>query len=62
MEEHHMKNRFNEERRGNYDYQKPMSIAEQRKLKEDRMLRKKQEEEFFASMQPKKNEEKIEKE
>ena len=39
---------------GNYDYQKPMSLAEQRKLKEDREIRRKQEEEFFNAMKPKK--------
>ena len=38
---------------GNYEYEKPMSLAEQRKLQEDRLIRKKQEEEFFAAMQPK---------
>ena len=41
---------------GIYDYQKPMSLAEQRKLKEDREIRRKQEEEFYASMQPKQEE------
>ena len=44
MEELHHDKRFKEEQRGNFDYQKPMSLAEQRKLKEDREIRRKQEE------------------
>lgn len=45
---------------GNYDYQKPISIAQKRKIAQDREIRKKQEEQFFASMnaQSKKQEEK----
>lgn len=35
---------------GNFDYQKPVSIAERRKIAQDRQIRKKQEEEFYASM------------
>lgn len=53
MEEMHYEKRYQEEMRGNFDYQKPMSLAEQKKLKEDREIRRKQEEEFYAAMQPK---------
>lgn len=36
MEESHHEKRYQAELMGNFDYQKPMSLAEQRKLKEDR--------------------------
>lgn len=36
MEELHLERKYQEELRGNFDYQKPMSLAERRKLKEDR--------------------------
>lgn len=58
MEESHHEKRYQNELMGIYDYQKPMSLAEQRKLKEDREIRRKQEEEFYASMQPKQEESK----
>ena len=59
MEQLHLEKRYQAQLMGNYDYQKPMSLAEQRKLKEDREIRRKQEEEFFNAMKPKKQETKI---
>ena len=53
MEELHLERKYQEELKGNFDYQKPMSLAERRKLKEDREIRRKQEEEFYSGMQSK---------
>ena len=35
---------------GNFDFQKPVSMAEKKKIAQDRNIRKIQEEEFYASM------------
>ena len=45
-----MERRYGQELMGNFDYEKPMTIMERRKIAQDRELRKKQEEEFYASM------------
>lgn len=44
LDDGHLERRYQEELMGNYDYQKPMSIAEKRKVTQDRQIRKKQEE------------------
>ena len=44
FDETHMERRYGQELMGNFDYEKPMSIAERRKVAQDRALRKKQEE------------------
>jgi hypothetical protein len=49
---HHEK-RYQAELNGDFEYKKPMSLSEKRKLQEDREIRRKQEEEFYAAMQPK---------
>jgi hypothetical protein len=53
MEESHYARQYNEERMGNYNYQRPKTIKENIKLKEDREIRRQQEQEFFKSCQPK---------
>lgn len=45
-----MERRYGQELMGNFDYEKPMAAMERRKIAQDRELRKKQEEEFYASM------------
>jgi hypothetical protein len=42
MEESHHEKRYQAELNGNFDYRKPMSLSEQRKLKEDRDIRRRQ--------------------
>jgi hypothetical protein len=54
MEESHIVRQYNEERKGNFNYQRPRTIKENIKMREDRRLRQQQEEEFFKSCQPKK--------
>ena len=44
MEELHLEKRFRAELNGDFSYQKPISIADKRKIAEDRAIRKKQEE------------------
>ena len=44
MEELHFEKKYKAELMGDYNYKKPQSLAEKRKLAEDRAIRKKQEE------------------
>lgn len=60
MEESHIVRQYNEERRGNFNYQRPRTIKENIKMREDRRLRQQQEEEFFRSCQPRREEQKQE--
>ena len=43
MDEVHLEKRYNQELMGNYNYVKPVSMSERRKIAEDRAIRKKQE-------------------
>lgn len=55
MEDAHIRKQFSEEMiLGNFDYQRPKTIKENLKMKEDKKIRMKQEEEFFKYCQPKK--------
>lgn len=53
MEESNIVKQYNEERRGNYNYQRPKTTKEAIKYREDRKLRQQQEEEYMKSFQPK---------
>jgi len=53
LDESNISKQFNEELRGNFNYQRPRTIKESIKLREDKKLRKQQEEEFFKACQPK---------
>ena len=44
---------FTEELRGNFNYQRPRTIKENIKMREDKKLRRQQEEQFFKACQPK---------
>lgn len=53
LDESHILKQFHEELRGNFNYQRPKTIKESIKMREDKKLRRQQEEEFFKACQPK---------
>lgn len=50
LDEMHLEKQYNEERRGNFDYQRPKSIKENIKAREDKKLRRHQEEEYQKAL------------
>lgn len=53
MEDRGIVAQYEQERIGNFAYKRPRTVKENLKLKEDRQIRKQQEEEFFKACQPK---------